>query len=198
MSEKRTALPFDALTLHSPASRGVSKTVSPASRRVQTAFFILTHPLYVVRLPRTPASMSYDLKAFCRDLQDRLNWLFKEVTRLQEENERLLQENKDLREEATVSRLFREMGEKEPVVPPRPDLPPAPPSDLPREATDFFRALPDTFTFADYFQAADAYGVAPNNARDWMLLFFRENMLEQRGKTIEKNADRPYQVRLVR
>lgn len=142
--------------------------------------------------------MSYDLKAFCRDLQDRLTWLFKEVTRLQEENERLLQENKELREEATVSRLFREMGEKEPTLQPQPEVPPTPTPEIPREAVDFFRALPETFSFADYFQAADAYGVAPNHARDWMLLFFRENMLEQRGKTIEKQTDRPYQVRLVR
>src|SRR5690625_7711347 len=56
--------------------------------------------------------MSYDLKAFCRDLQDRLSWLFKVVARLQEENERLLEENQALREEAKLTRLIRELSDE--------------------------------------------------------------------------------------
>lgn len=142
--------------------------------------------------------MSYDLKAFCRDLQDRLNWLFKEVVRLQEENERLLQENQALREEATLSRLVREMDEKDRAPLATRDLRPRVPADLPRESVDFFRTLPPSFSFSDYFEAADAHGVTAGTARDWMLIFFRENMLEQRGRTIEKNDEQPYPVRLVR
>lgn len=141
--------------------------------------------------------MSYDLKAFVRDLQDRLNWLFKEVVRLQEENERLLQQNQELREEATLSRLFREMEEKEQKPQERLDVGPRPPADLPREAIEFFRTLPDSFNFSDYFEAADAHGLSATVARDWMLVFFRESMLEQRGRTIEKNG-RPFPVRLAR
>ncbi|MFW5973252.1 MAG: hypothetical protein ACOCTG_04605 [Bacteroidota bacterium] len=140
--------------------------------------------------------MSYDLKAFCRDLQDRLNWLSKEVVRLQDENEQLLQQNQELREEATLSRLFREMGEKEQLGAEE-DLAELLPDDLTQEALDFYRSLPSSFTFADYFQAADAHGVSAGSARDWMLVFFRESMLEQRGRTIEKNK-RPYPVRLAR
>ena len=53
--------------------------------------------------------MRHDLTVFFRDLQDRLDWLVKEVARLQEENERLLKENKTLREEVTLARLFRDL-----------------------------------------------------------------------------------------
>lgn len=150
------------------------------------------HRIYYVPI------MSYDLKAFCRDLQDRLNWLFKEVVRLQEENDRLLEENQSLREEATLSRLVREMGEKErPPIIPR-EMPSRPPNDMERDTVDFYRTLPSTFSFSDYFEAADAHGLSASTARDWMLIFFRENMLEQRGRTIEKHNNQTFPVRMVR
>lgn len=140
--------------------------------------------------------MSYDLKAFCRDLQDRLNWLFKEVVRLQEENERLLKQNMELREEATLSRLFSEMeeGDAEQM---RKEAEPESMPQIPREALEFFRTLPASFNFADYFQAADAHGLTAGSARDWMLLFLREGLIEQRGNTMAKVHVRPKTVRLA-
>src|SRR5690606_19511125 len=110
--------------------------------------------------PPSHVSMSPDLKAFCRDLQDRLGWLSKEVARLQEDNERLQQENKSLREEVTLARLFRDI---EPAPEgPRPAAPPdelfdAPPS-VSREAMEFYHHLPPTFNFADFFQVAEQAG----------------------------------------
>lgn len=144
--------------------------------------------------------MSYDLKAFCRDLQDRLNWLFKEVVRLQEENDRLLKQNMELREEATLSRLFSEMeeGEAERVrAESKVVATPTPAPRVPKEALDFFQSLPASFNFADFFQAADAHGLSAAAARDWMLMFLRERMIEQRGNTMAKADVRPQPVRLV-
>lgn len=143
--------------------------------------------------------MSYDLKAFCRDLQDRLNWLFKEVTRLEEENERLQRENKTLREEVTLARLFRDIEpQSATAAPPAPeelfDLPAA----VSREALSLYQQLPENFTFAEYFQAAEGEGVSGDLARDYMLLYFREHMLHQLGTRIEKTGDFPYPRRLAR
>jgi hypothetical protein len=140
--------------------------------------------------------MSYDLKAFCRDLQDRLNWLFKEVVRLQEENDRLLKQNMELREEATLSRLFSDMEEHE-AEQVRRETTASPAITLPREAMDFFHTLPATFNFADFFHAADAHGLTATVARDWMLLFLKEKLIEQRGNVIEKTDRRPHAIRLV-
>lgn len=144
--------------------------------------------------------MSYDLKAFSLDLQDRLNWLFKEVDRLHDENERLLQENKTLREEVTLARLFRDL---EPVAagPHTPALPDdllGPPVTISREAMEFYHRLPLSFNFAEYFQAADAGNISSDRARDFMLVFFREHMLRQQGTRIEKTGTMPYPKRLAR
>ena len=134
--------------------------------------------------------MRHDLTVFFRDLQDRLDWLVKEVSRLQEENERLLKENKTLREEVTLARLFRDL---EPTAEVRQALAPSgggelfePPPAVSWEAMEFYRVLPKSFTFAEFFQAAEGAGVAGNAARDYMLVYFRENLLQQRGTRIEK------------
>lgn|GEM_PF-6589453 len=142
--------------------------------------------------------MSYDLKAFCRDLQDRLSWLFKEVARLQEENERLLQENQALREEATLSRLFRELGDEAQTEMPAPADTNNFGSGVPPEAMAFFRYLPESLDFANYFEAADAYGIEGDQARDWMLIFFRESLLEHRGRVLRKLDPNPFPVRVAR
>src|SRR5690625_1753788 len=126
--------------------------------------------------------MSYDLKAFCRDLQDRLSWLFKEVARLQEENERLLQENQALREEATLSRLFRELGDEAQTEMPAPADTNNFGSGVPPEAMAFFRYLPESLDFANYFEAADAYGIEGDQARVWNLVFFRGPLAGPRGR----------------
>jgi hypothetical protein len=144
--------------------------------------------------------MSYDLKAFCRDLQDRLTWLFKEVTRLQEENERLLKENKSLREEVTLARLFREIepvSEGQRATPAVEDLFEASVS-VSREAMEFYHRLPASFNFAEFFMTAEAEGIPGDTARDHMVVYFRENMLQQRGTRVEKTGTMPYPKRLAK
>jgi hypothetical protein len=130
--------------------------------------------------------MSYDLKAFCRDLQDRLNWLFKEVVRLQEENDRLLKQNMELREEATLSRLFSEMEESEAQRVRAEARPETTARSFHARRRSSSTRLPASFNFADFFQAADAHGLTAAVARDWMLLFLREKLIEQRGHMMEK------------
>ena len=142
--------------------------------------------------------MSYDLSTFLRDIQGRLDWLFDEVDRLKEENERLLRENKALREEVTLARLFRDIEPAaEPVRSEAEELFEAPPS-VSREVIQFYHRLPSSFNFADFFVTAEAQGVTSELAREYMLVFFRENMLLQRGTRIEKTGTLPYPKRLAR
>lgn len=116
-----------------------------------------------------------------------MKWLLAEVRRLEAENESLLKENKELREEVTLVRLHDEF---EPEEVQSPDLEEAPhPSAVPDEAVAFFRKLPDRLNFADYFQYAETERIAGDQAREYMLMFFREEMLEQRGRQIQKRRE---------
>lgn len=141
--------------------------------------------------------MSYNLEVFGRDLRDRVSWLIKEVSRLHEENERLLRENKTLREEATLARLFWDVeaasqwfgggGQELYEVP----------STVSRESMQFYQKLPMTFNVAEYFQHAEREDVSSDDARTFMLLFFREEMLVQKGTQIEKTGRAPYPQRIA-
>ena len=144
--------------------------------------------------------MSHDVQTFLRDLQDRLDWLFKEVVRLQQENDRLLKDNKTLREEVTLARLFRDL---EPA-PETPHAAAAPeelfelPASVSREAMEFYHHLPASLNFAEFFLTAEAQDIPGDLSREFMLVYFRENMLQQKGTRIEKTGTMPYPKRLAR
>ena len=143
--------------------------------------------------------MSHDIQTFLRDLQDRLDWLFKEVALLQQENDRLLKDNKALREEVTLARLFRDL-ESAPETPraaAAPDDLFEPPSSVSREAMAFYHHLPASFNFAEFFLTAETQGVPGDLSRAFMLVYFRENMLQQKSTRIEKTGTMPYPKRLA-
>ena len=141
--------------------------------------------------------MSSELKAFSRDLLDRITWLLNEAAKLTTENERLLTENKRLREEITLARLFRDIEQTtmvEEETTKMLDLP----SGVPKQAMAFYQHLPETFNFAAFFSYAEREGLTGHQARDSMLIYFRENMLRQRGTHIEKTGNIPYPKRIAR
>ena len=132
--------------------------------------------------------MSDELKAFCTDVRDRLNWLSEEVQRLVEENTALKLENQALREEATLARLYRDMEAPAAIEPPAA-------TTLPHDAHRLFDQLPDTFRFGDFFDVAEESGIKSERAKDYMLLLLRARLLMQRGTRIEKAIDRSVLVR---
>lgn len=138
--------------------------------------------------------MTDDFDQFGRELTLRLNRLLIEFKRLTEENERLLlekknllQENKELRAEVTLARLHSELGagadlpfELKTEAPPEPMLSP--------EALAFYRNLPRKINFSDFFRHAEAAELSGARAREFMLSFFRQGLLQQRGRRLEKSA----------
>lgn len=132
--------------------------------------------------------MSFDLKETFNDLQERLAWLSKEVEQLQEDNERLLGENRSLREEVTLARLFRDVD----AAPEGFGLP----AVVPKMAHEFYDGLPEHFSFTDFFHRAGHFGLTVETAKDYLIVFFRENMLTQRGARLEKTAALPHPLRL--
>jgi regulator of replication initiation timing len=111
-----------------------------------------------------------------------MNQLFDELERLQEDNEHLRRENKALREEVTLARIFEDVSQQEEAFPLED------PTSIPREAFALYRRLPRTFKFADFFQLAERFGLDATAARDCLLYFLRENMLQQKGARVEKRG----------
>lgn len=129
--------------------------------------------------------MQNDLEEFGRDLSDRVDWLLREVKKLRSENERLLRENMELREEVTLRRLQTELeGDSE--IPADLLSPAKNGSDLPPEALEFYRSLPDKINFNDFFDRVESSGMAATPAREVMLSLVRAGLLAHRGRRIEK------------
>ena len=129
--------------------------------------------------------MDNELDRFAREMEHGLQWLLKEVKRLRTENKRLLAENQELRQELTVMRLDENMQSgiriRETSLTDH-----SQPADLTPKAMQFYEGLPDNLSFADYFQFADSEEISGDEAREYMLIFVRKGMLQQRGRKIEK------------
>lgn len=129
--------------------------------------------------------MENELDRFAREMEHGLQWLLKEVKRLRAENKRLLAENQELREELTVLRLDEDMHSDVRIRAVEKADEHRPP-ELTPQAVQFYEGLPDSLSFAEYFQHADSDGISGEKAREYMLVFVREGMLRQRGRQIEK------------
>lgn len=126
--------------------------------------------------------MSREITKLIEGVRENMSQLLDEMERLREENERLRQENKALREEVTLVRIFEDVSEQEE------EFPIEDPASIPREAYALYRRLPRTFKFADFFQLADRFGMDASTARDCLLHFLREDMLQQKGARVEKGG----------
>ncbi|WP_161541170.1 hypothetical protein [Rhodothermus marinus] len=132
-------------------------------------------------------SMPLDPKDFIAYVQERLAWLQREVERLIEENERLREENRRLREEVTLYRLFQELQ------PSAEEGLPELSAEVLQQAMAFLAQLPDELSFAEFFDRAEQAGIESQVARDYLLIFLREDLLRQRGGRLIKTprATRP-------
>lgn len=126
--------------------------------------------------------MSQEIQDLIDGVRRNMSQLLEEMERLREENDQLRRENKALREEVTLVRIFEDVSQQEE------DFPIADPASIPREAYALYRRLPHTFKFADFFQLADRFGLDPAEARDCLLHFLREGMLQQKGARVEKEG----------
>lgn len=145
--------------------------------------------------PRLPLSLQgsmIDRLVFPERVQATLSWLFDEVDRLrrllhetnarrralEDERQELLQENRRLRREATLVRLYEDLGSRNSTG----DGVQAPPST----AATLYRSLPTPCTFADFFGRAEANGVDTSTARECLRYFLRTKMLAATGSQLEK------------
>ncbi len=111
------------------------------------------------------------------DVERKLRWLFKEVAKLRQENERLQSENEALRRRAA------------PLQPPGThDIGAAGEQSgaAPQPAAPFYHWLPPSFTFSTFFELADAHGLGSDEAKRCLLGFIREERLLQKGSRIIK------------
>lgn len=133
------------------------------------------------------------LDAENRQLEDEKRRLERENNRLRGEGEdrrgtvrRLIEQNKEMREELTLLRLYREgdvpeelrerttKGTSGRVLSP--------------EAMDFFDALPPSLNFASYFTRADEHDFGEQEAKDFLLRFIQEDLLRPKGHRLEKST----------
>lgn len=131
---------------------------------------------------RETRSMSLTPKDFIAYVQERLAWLQREVERLIEENERLREENRRLREEVTLYRLFQE------IQPTAEEGLPELSAEVLQQAMAFLARLPSELSFAEFFDRAEQEGIESQVARDYLLIFLREDLLRQRGGRLIKTS----------
>jgi regulator of replication initiation timing len=124
--------------------------------------------------------MSREIQDLMDGVRRNMSQLLDEMERLRKENDQLRRENKALREEVTLVRIFEDVSQQEEAFPIED------PASIPREAFALYRRLPSTFKFADYFQLAERFGLDPSDARDCLVYFLRESMLQQKGARMEK------------
>lgn len=126
--------------------------------------------------------MSSNIQELIEGVRRNMNQLLDELERLREDNEQLRRENKALREEVTLVRIFEDVSKREEAFPLED------PTSIPREAYALYRRLPRAFKFADFFQLAERFGLDAAAARDCLLYFLREGMLQQKGARVEKRG----------
>lgn len=129
--------------------------------------------------PRVVPSM---LQTEAAHLRAEVEQLRAENEKLKTEKESLLDENRDLRQDATLVRLYRAIGERTGTV--RSDDPDT--TSVPIPAAELYYQLPVSFKFADYFGHASSTGLDTKTARECLLYFLNERLLVQVGSRLRK------------
>lgn len=100
------------------------------------------------------------------------------------EDRRLIEQNKEMREQLTLLRLYQEG--KVPADLEHRVLKEALTRALSPEAADFFHALPSSLNFASYFSRADEHDLGEQEAKDLLLRLIQEELLIPKGHRLEK------------
>lgn len=134
------------------------------------------------RMPNTAQDRVVGLFEEMQRLREAVDTLTRRNRELAEQRQDLLEENRALRREATLVRLYEDLSLH------------AGPDDearvavLPPDAERLYRRLPVTFTFPLFFQRADAEGIEPEDARTCLLYFLKRSALSQTGSRLEKTG----------
>lgn len=130
--------------------------------------------------------MDKELSKRYQDLLDELKALFKELSAVKLENERLAKENITLREEVSLLRLYIDtyQHEGEAGVEELEELDLHPP--ISKDALEFYESLPQSFNFSELFELADLLGVEKQRMKGFLTTYLRENMMQQHGTRVEK------------
>ena len=130
--------------------------------------------------------MDKELSQRYQDFLDELKTLFKELSVLKLENERLSKENITLREEVSLLRLYIDTYQQEGLagVEELEELDLHPP--ISKDAQEFYESLPRSFNFSELFELADLLGVEKQRMKGFMTIYLRENMMQQHGTRVEK------------
>lgn len=103
--------------------------------------------------------------------------------KLEVERHELMAENRKLRREATLVRLYEDLGSRS-----------TDPSDdvgVPQSARELYRALPVAFTFPQFFTLADQHGMDTQEARGCLRFLLKRRQLVQTGSRLTKQDDPP-------
>lgn len=108
--------------------------------------------------------------------------LRRENDRLRNERAQLLAQNRALRREATLGRLYQDLErrkkEKQASTPET--------TSIPTPAAELYHSLPTGFKFADFFCLAAERNVDTATARRCLLYFMEERLLVQTGSRLKK------------
>ena len=116
-------------------------------------------------------------------LQAEVEHLRRKVEQLGAAREELLEQNRQLRQEATVVRLYKDLArsrEEKSAA--------ARSADPPNVAHALYRTLPKTLTVRDFFRHADEEGLGTQATRECFVYFLKEEMLDQSGPRLEKTG----------
>jgi len=100
---------------------------------------------------------------------------------LRAQREELLEENRQLRQEATVVRLYKNLSRnRDPADGAAHPLTPK------VEQEKFYQTLPDTITVRGFFRHAETQGLGTQRARESLLHFLKHDLLGQAGSRLKK------------
>lgn len=103
--------------------------------------------------------------------------------KLEIERHELMAENRKLRREATLVRLYEDLGSR--------SSDPSNDVGVPQSARELYRALPVAFTFPQFFTLADQHGMDTPEARGCLRYLLKQRQLVQTGSRLTKQDEPP-------
>lgn len=127
--------------------------------------------------PRTPP-----LERVSGTAAEVIDELRRENERLRDERAELLAQNRTLRREATLGRLYHDLDRRKKEK----RASTSDTTSIPASAAELYHSLPIAFKFADFFRLASECDVDTATARRCLLYFLEEQLLMQTGSRLHK------------